>query len=156
MNANSFCQPFKDNKPKLFQKGEGCVAANISRMNSFGFFEIPVIIRGRKFVHTVTVVKDINDNIFGINFKHINKKIYDAMSQQITFAHLLMNALYAIKETTIPALSSMIILTKFKGNTCDSAKPIATVHAPLNTTISGMPAWVTFDKYKNCKMFIDN
>ncbi len=50
----------------------------------------------------------------------------------------------------------MIISTKFKGNIHDSAKPIATIHAPQNPTISGMPAWVSVDKYKNCKMVIDN
>jgi hypothetical protein len=30
------------------------------------------------------------------------------------------------------------------------------VHAPNNPTISGMPALVTLDKYKNCKLVIDN
>ena len=69
---------------------------------------------------------------------------------------MLTNALYAVKETTIPTLSSMVISSKFKGSICDTDKPIATVHAPQNPTISGMPAWVTLDKYKNCKMVIDN
>jgi len=35
---------------------------------------------------------------------------------------MLRNALYAVKETTIPALSSMIISTKFKGKVWDTAK----------------------------------
>ncbi len=69
---------------------------------------------------------------------------------------MLTNALYAVKETTIPALSSMVISTKFKGNVHHSAKPIATIHAPQNPTISGMPTWVSVDKYRNCKMVIDN
>jgi hypothetical protein len=56
---------------------------------------------------------------------------------------------------TIPAVSSMIISTKFRGASYDTAKPVATVHAPHNPTISGMPAWVTLDKYKNCKLVID-
>jgi hypothetical protein len=64
---------------------------------------------------------------------------------------MLTNALYSVKEVTIPALSSMIINTKFKGLICDAAQPIATVHAPQHRTISGMPAWVKFDSYKNCK-----
>jgi hypothetical protein len=50
----------------------------------------------------------------------------------------------------------MIISTKFKGNIHDSAKPIATIHALQNPTISGMPAWVSVDKYRNCKMVINN
>ena len=156
MNANSFRQAFKNSKPKIITNGNGCVAANGSKMNSLGVYEIPMTIRGRKFVHPVTVVEDINDNIIGIDFMHINKMNYDTNSRQITFSHMLTNALYAVKETTIPALSSMVISSKFKGNICDTAKPIATVHALQNPTISGMPAWVTLDKYKNCKMVIDN
>ncbi len=53
---------------------------------------------------------------------------------------MLTNALYAVKEVTIPALSSMMVTTKFKGRTSDSAQPIATIHAPQHPTISGMPA----------------
>jgi hypothetical protein len=125
-------------------------------MNSIGVFEVPMTIRGRKFVHPVMVVEDINDNIIGINFMHAKRMDYDATSKQITFAHMLTNALYAVKETTIPALSTMIISTKFKGNNCNTAKPVATVHATNNPTILGMPALVMLDKYKNCKLVIDN
>jgi hypothetical protein len=125
-------------------------------MSSLGVFEPPMAIRGRKFVHPVTVVKDINDNIIGIDFMHANQLSYNPTSKQITFAHMLTNALYAVKETTIPALSTMIISTMFKGNICDTAKPVAMVHAPNNPTTSGMPALVTLDKYKNCKLVIDN
>jgi hypothetical protein len=82
--------------------------------------------------------------------------MYDATSKQITFAHMLTNALYTVKETTIPALSTMIMSTEFKGNICDTAKPVAMVHAPHNPTISEMPALVTLDKYKNCKVVINN
>jgi hypothetical protein len=66
------------------------------------------------------------------------------------------NALYAIKEVTISALSSMIITTKYKGLTNDVALPIATIHATQHPTISGMPAWVSLDSYKNCKIIVDN
>jgi hypothetical protein len=69
---------------------------------------------------------------------------------------MLTNALYAIKEVTIPALSSMMVTTKYKGLTNETAQPIATIHAPQHPTISGMPAWVTLDGYKNCKLIIDN
>ena len=69
---------------------------------------------------------------------------------------MLTNALSAIKETAILALWSMTINTKFKGPVYESAQLITTIHAPQNPTISGMPAWVTLDKYKNCKIMIDN
>ena len=113
-------------------------------------------IRSRKFSHPMTVVEDIIDNIIGIDFMHANQMNYDATSKQITFAHMLTNALYAVKETMIPALSTMIISTKFKGSLCETAKPVATIHTPNNPTISGMPALVTLDKCKNCKLATHN
>ncbi len=87
---------------------------------------------------------------------HQHKLNYDSTSKQIMFAHMLTNALYAVKEVTIPALSSMMVTTKYKGLTSESAQHIATNHAPQHPTISGMPAWVTLDNYKNCKLIIDN
>jgi hypothetical protein len=125
-------------------------------MESMGIFEIEMTIRGRKFTHHVTIVEDLNDNILGIDFMHQHKLNYDSTSKQITFAHMMTNALYAVKEVTIPALSSMMVTTKYKGLTNDLAQPIATIHAPQHPTISGMPAWVSLDSYKNCKVIIDN
>jgi hypothetical protein len=125
-------------------------------MSSLGIFEIEMTILGRKFTHPVTVVEDLNDNILCIDFMHQHKMNYDPTSKQITFAHMLTNALYAVKEGTILALSSMMVTTKFKGLTSDTAQPIATIHAPQHPTISGMPAWVSLDSYKNCKIIIDN
>jgi hypothetical protein len=78
MNANSFRQSFSGKQPKLLHQGTGCVAANRSKMNSLGVFKLPMTIRGRKFLHPVTVVKDINDNIIGIDFLHVNQMNYNA------------------------------------------------------------------------------
>ncbi len=63
---------------------------------------------------------------------------------------MLTNALYAVKEVTIPALSSMMVTTKYKGLTSDSAQPIVTIHAPQHPTISGMLVCVSLDSYKIC------
>jgi hypothetical protein len=63
-----------------------------------GIYEIEMTIRGRKFTHPVTVVEDINNNILGINFMHQQKLNYDSTSKQITFGHMLTNALYAVKK----------------------------------------------------------
>ncbi len=80
-----------------------------------GIYEIDMTIRDRKFLHPVTIVEDLNDNILGIDFLHQLKLNYDSTSKQITFAHMLTNALNAVKEVTIPALSSMMVTTKYKG-----------------------------------------
>jgi len=53
-----------------------------NRMNSMGIYEIEMTIRGRKSLHPVTVVEDIKDNIFGIDFMHTHKLKYDTMSKQ--------------------------------------------------------------------------
>ncbi len=104
----------------------------------------------------MAVMEDLKDNFISIDFMHAHNMNYDMTSKQITFTHMLTNALYAIKETTILAILSKTINTKFKGTVYDSAQPIATIHEPQNPTISGIPAWVTLNKYKNCKVLIDN
>ncbi len=156
MNADSFRESFGHQRPRLIKNSAGCIAANRSRMESMGIYEIEMTMRGRKYLHPVTIVEDLNDNILGIDFMHQHKLNYDAHSKQITFAHMLTNAFYSVKEVTIPALSSMMVTTKYKGLTNETAQPIATIHAPQHPTISGMPAWVTLDAYKNCKLIIDN
>ncbi len=72
-------------------------------MISIEVFEVPMTILVRMFVHLVPVVEDIKDNIIGVDFMHTNRMNYDAASKKITFAHMLTNALYVVKETTIPA-----------------------------------------------------
>ena len=73
MNADSFRESFGHSKPRLLKKSAGCITANGSRMDSMGIYEIEMTIRGRKFVHPVTVVEDLNDNILGIDFMHQHK-----------------------------------------------------------------------------------
>jgi len=96
MNDDSFCESFGHTKPKLLKRSAGCIAANGSKMSSMGIYEIEMTIRGREFTDPVTVVEDINDKILGINFMHQHKLNYDSTSKQITFAHMLTNALYAV------------------------------------------------------------
>ncbi len=135
MNADSFRESFGHSKPKLLKKSSGFIAANGSRIDSMGIYEIEITIKKRKFLHPVTIIEDLNDNILGIDFMHQHKLNYDSTSKQITFAHMLTNALYAVKEVTIPALSSMMVTTKYKGLTSETAQPIATIHAPQHPTI---------------------
>ena len=65
MNADSFRESYGHSKPRLIKNSAGCIAANGSRMDSIGIYEIEMTIRGRKFVHPVTVVEDLNDKHFG-------------------------------------------------------------------------------------------
>jgi hypothetical protein len=56
-------------------------------MNSLGVYEIPMTIRGRKFVHPVTVVEDINDNIIGIDFMHQKNELWHTFQTNNLLAH---------------------------------------------------------------------
>jgi hypothetical protein len=76
---------------------------------------------------------------------HQHKLNHNSTSKQVTFAHMLTNALYAVKELTIPALSPMMVTTKYKGLTSETARPIAIIHTPQHPTISVMPACVTLN-----------
>ncbi len=97
----------------MLSKSAGCIAANGSQTDSLGVYEIEMTIRGRKlgrkFLNPFAVIDDINNHILGIDFMHAHKLSYDSTSKQITFAHMLTNALYSIKEITIP---SMLFSTK--------------------------------------------
>ena len=75
MNTDSFRESFGHSKPKLLKKSAGYIAANGSRMDSMGIYEIEITIKGRKFLHPVTIVEDLNDNILGIDFMHQHKLI---------------------------------------------------------------------------------
>jgi hypothetical protein len=96
MNADSFREYFGHQRPRLLKNSAGFIAANGSRMESMGIYEIEMLIRERKFLHPVTIVGDLNNNILGIDFMHQHKLNYDAHSKQITFAHMLTNALYTV------------------------------------------------------------
>jgi hypothetical protein len=48
-NADSFRDSFGHSKPKLLKKSAGCIAANGSKMDSMGIYEIKMTIRGRNF-----------------------------------------------------------------------------------------------------------
>jgi Retroviral aspartyl protease len=76
MNSDSFRESFGHQRPRLITNSAGCIAANGSRMESMGIYKIEMTIRGRKFLHPVTIVEDLNDNILGIDFMHQHKLMH--------------------------------------------------------------------------------
>jgi hypothetical protein len=62
----------------------------------------------------------------------------------------------AIKEQVLPALASTVVTARYKGKTEPKVHFIASIFAPKNPMLSGMPAIVTVDKNNNCKIVIDN
>jgi hypothetical protein len=117
MNSRSFNAAFGNQKPKKIANAQSCVAASGDAMNSLGVYEVDLYIKGQKFTHPVNVINELNDNIIGIDFMHRNKLIYDVNTRQVKFADEKMNTICAIKQVTIPAMTSCIVTTKFNGET---------------------------------------
>ncbi len=82
-------------------------------MNSIGVYEVDLWIKGQKFTHPVNVITKLNANIIGIDFMHRNKLIYDVTTRQVKFADAKMNTICAMKQVTIPAMTSSLVTTKF-------------------------------------------
>jgi hypothetical protein len=137
----------------LFDTG---AAITCMKLNSIGIYEIDLYIEGQKFTHSVNVINELNDNIIGIDFMHRNKLVYDVNTRQVKFADEKMNTICATKQITIPAMTSSIKMTKFKGDTHPDKTYIATIHCPGAPTLTGVPSLVTIDSNQNCKVVIEN
>jgi len=73
MNNRSFNMAFAHQKPRKISNAQSCVAASGNAMNSIGVYKVNLWIRGKKFTHPVNVTKELNHNIIGIDFMHLNK-----------------------------------------------------------------------------------
>ncbi len=125
-------------------------------MNSIGVYEVDLWIKGRKFTHPVNVITELNDNIIGFDFMHRNKLIYDVNTRQVKFADSKMNTICAIKQMTIPAMTSSIVTTKFNGEIHKDKTYVVTIHCPGSPTLTGVASLVSIDENQNCKVIIEN
>jgi hypothetical protein len=98
----------------------------------------------------------LTDNIIGIDFMHKHKLYYDVQTRQVKIAGIEGDQIVAIKEQVLPALASTVVKAKYKGKPEPNVHFIASIFAPKNPMLSGMPAIVTVDKNNNCKIVIDN
>jgi hypothetical protein len=87
---------------------------------------------------------------------HHHKMHYDVQSRQVKIAGLEFDQIVAIKEQTLPALTSTVITAKYKGKVSKDQNYIASIFSPKTPMISGMPAIVSIDKNNNCKIILDN
>jgi hypothetical protein len=67
----------------------------------------------------------------------------------VKFADTHPNTFYATKQITIPAMTSSIVNTRFKGEIQKDKTYIANIHCLSNPTISGMLAVVSVDNNNN-------
>jgi hypothetical protein len=121
-------------------------------MNSLGIFEIDLQIKGKTFKHNINVIDQLTDNIIGIDFMHKHKLHYNVQSRQIKIAGIEINQIMAFEEKTLPALASKVVTAKYKGKVNKDVTYIASIFAPNNPTVSGMPAVVSFEKKKTAKL----
>ncbi len=115
MNIDSFELAFGQSKPRQISKPQSCVVASGDKMSSCGLFEVDLFIKGKKFTHPVNVIKELNENIIGIDFIHAHKLTYDMISRKVKFAGAGTNSTMALKNTVLPAMTFTIVKAKFKG-----------------------------------------
>jgi hypothetical protein len=152
MNLASFELAFGQSKPRQISKPQSCVAASGDKMSSYGVFEVDLFIKGKKFTHPVNVIKELNENIIGINFIHTHKLTYDVISRKVKFAAAGTNCIMALKNTVLPAMTSTIVKAKFKGTREKKATYMATICAPRMP----IPSIVNVDKNNICNIVVEN
>jgi Retroviral aspartyl protease len=156
MTAQSFYAAFPHSKPCRVQDAQHCTATSGDKMKSLGIFEIDLQIKGKKFTHQIIVIDKLTYNIIGIDFMHKHKMHYDVQTRQVKIAGNDKDQIVAMKEHVLPALTSTIITTKYKGKIQTDVNFIASIYAPRTPMLSGIPAVVSVDKSNNCKLVIDN
>ncbi len=156
MTKASFNPAFLHTKPRRVQNLQHCTAASGDKLHSLGIYKVDLFIKGKKFTHPINVMDTLTDNIIGIDFMHKNKLLYNVQTRQVKIAGIEGDQIVAIKEQFLPALASTVITARYKGKPEPNVHFIASIFAPKNPMLSGMPAIVTVDKNNNCKIVIDN
>jgi hypothetical protein len=156
MNKDSFDLAFGHSKPKQISKPQSCVAASGDKMSSYGVFEVDLFMKGKKIMHPVNVIQELNENIIGIDFIHTHKLTYDFIPHRVKFAGAGTNSIAALKNTVLPAMTSTIVKAKFKGTRDEKATYVANICAPRTPMISGMPSIVNVDENNICNIVVEN
>jgi Reverse transcriptase (RNA-dependent DNA polymerase)/Retroviral aspartyl protease len=156
MTANSFNAAFPHDKPRRVQNAQHCTATSGNKMHSLGIFEIDLEIKGKKYRCQINVIDQLTDNIIGIDFMHQHKLHYDVQTRQVKIAGVEFDQIVAIKEQTLPALTSTVITAKYKGKVNKDNNYIASIFSPRTPMLSGMLAIVSINKNNNCKIVLDN
>jgi hypothetical protein len=156
MTKASFNAAFPHKKPRRVQYSQHCTAASGDQLNSLGIYEIDLFIKGKKFTHPINVMDTLTETIIGIDFMHKNKLHYDVQTGHVKIAGIEGDQIVAIKEQVLPALASIVVTARYKGKPEPNVNFIASIFAPKNPMLSGMPAIVTVDKNNNCKIVINN
>jgi hypothetical protein len=153
MNLDSFELAFGQSKPRQISKPQSCVAASGDKMSTYGVFEVDLFIKGNKFTHPVNVIKELNENIIGIDFIHAHKLTYDVISRKVKFAGAGTNSIMALKNTVLLRQYLKQNLRAHK-----KRKPLMwpPFYAPRTPMISGMPSIVNVDKNNICNIVVEN
>jgi hypothetical protein len=125
-------------------------------MSPCGVFEVDLLIKGRKFTHPLNVIKELNENIIGIDFIHPHKLTYNVISRTVKFTGAGTNSIMALKNTVLPAMTSTVVKAKYKGTREEKATYVATICAPRTPMISGMPSIMNVDENNICNLVVEN
>jgi len=143
-------------KPPNAQTTSAFKSANGGQLRVLGAYNLPLEIRGRTYEQKVFVLENLTDCILGIDFQHTHKARYDPVARRIEFVSAYIEALTMCKETIVPAFSSKVIKTSFKGTRQENVNYVASVASPMYKTLSGAHQWVTLSPYNTCQIVVDN
>jgi hypothetical protein len=84
-------------------------------MSSLGVFEGDLWTKGKTFTHPVNILNKLTKNMIRIDFIHAHKLTYDVLSAQVKFAGAYANTIASLKQTVLPAMTSIVVNVKLKG-----------------------------------------
>jgi hypothetical protein len=156
MTKASFNAAFLHQMPPRVQSSQHCTAASCDKLNSLGIYEIDLLIKGKKFTYNINVMDTLTNNIVLIDFMHKNKLHYDVQTRQLKIAGIEGDQIVAIKNKSCQLSLPQWSQPNARANQKKNVHFIASIFAPKNPMLTGMPAVVTVDKNNNCKIVIDN
>ncbi len=145
---------FEHLKPRKISEPQSCVTASGDKMSSLGLFKVDLWIKGKKFIHPLNVINELNGNIIGIDFIHKHKLKYDMITRQVKFAGAGVNSIMALKQTVLPAMTSTMVKAKYKSKNKHNATSMANICIPRTPMISGMPSIVPIDENNICNIIV--
>ena len=146
------CQQFFKNSEKT-----GLRDAGGNSLQLFGIVPLKLTILGKTFTHDVWICDKLKDSILGIDLIDKFQLQYDTLSKSIHWrnqSHLPVLALQ--KQTTFPALSTILIQTKVHGRIDCHLPQIATVSCHQQKFLQGGPALVQVTPEGFCTIAITN
>ena len=105
MNKQSFETAFGCNGPLQISKAQNYIVASGDKMSLLGFLKMDLWAKGKIVTYAVSINNELNANIIGIDFFHIQKLMYGVHTKQVKFARFSNDSITTIEQTVLPAMA---------------------------------------------------